>query len=111
MRSDAAATLVELLGRLARSPAKDRGFTYLAEGEGAGVLLTFAANLLVNPLLPGAGPARILRLATPVRAMFCAPGRTRTYDRQIRRLLLYPLSYGGLGTRRPSAVRTGIASL
>jgi hypothetical protein len=24
-----------------------------------------------------------------------APGRTRTYDRQIRRLLLYPLSYGG----------------
>ena len=27
--------------------------------------------------------------------MFCAPGRTRTYDRQIRRLLLYPLSYGG----------------
>jgi hypothetical protein len=30
-----------------------------------------------------------------VRAMFCAPGRTRTYDRQIRRLLLYPLSYGG----------------
>jgi hypothetical protein len=30
-----------------------------------------------------------------VRAMFSAPGRTRTYDRQIRRLLLYPLSYGG----------------
>jgi hypothetical protein len=27
--------------------------------------------------------------------MFCAPGRNRTYDRQIRRLLLYPLSYGG----------------
>ena len=27
--------------------------------------------------------------------MNCAPGRTRTYDRQIRRLLLYPLSYGG----------------
>lgn len=24
-----------------------------------------------------------------------APGRSRTYDRQIRRLLLYPLSYGG----------------
>jgi hypothetical protein len=39
--------------------------------------------------------------------MFCAPGRNRTYDRQIRRLLLYPLSYGGLGTRRPLAVRTG----
>ena len=36
-----------------------------------------------------------------VRAMFCAPGRTRTYDRQIRRLLLYPLSYGG----RERAVR------
>ena len=33
-----------------------------------------------------------------VRAMFCAPGRTRTYDRQIRRLLLYPLSYGGRST-------------
>ncbi len=30
--------------------------------------------------------------------MFCAPGRTRTYDRQIRRLLLYPLSYGGRAT-------------
>jgi hypothetical protein len=30
-----------------------------------------------------------------VRAKFCAPGRNRTYDRQIRRLLLYPLSYGG----------------
>jgi hypothetical protein len=30
-----------------------------------------------------------------VRAMYCAPGRNRTYDRQIRRLLLYPLSYGG----------------
>jgi hypothetical protein len=28
----------------------------------------------------------------------CAPGRTRTYDRQIRRLLLYPLSYGGRST-------------
>lgn len=25
----------------------------------------------------------------------CAPGRNRTCDRQIRRLLLYPLSYGG----------------
>ena len=33
-----------------------------------------------------------------VKDMFCAPGRTRTYDRQIRRLLLYPLSYGGLGS-------------
>ena len=33
-----------------------------------------------------------------VRAMFCAPGRNRTYDRQIRRLLLYPLSYGGRST-------------
>jgi hypothetical protein len=37
--------------------------------------------------------------------MFCAPGRTRTYDRQIRRLLLYPLSYGG-PTSVPSLVRT-----
>jgi hypothetical protein len=36
-----------------------------------------------------------LELEHLVRAMFCAPGRTRTYDRQIRRLLLYPLSYGG----------------
>jgi hypothetical protein len=43
---------------------------------------------------------------TGVRALFCAPGRTRTYDRQIRRLLLYPLSYGGLETRRTLAVRT-----
>ena len=32
------------------------------------------------------------------KAVFCAPGRNRTYDRQIRRLLLYPLSYGGLGS-------------
>jgi hypothetical protein len=38
---------------------------------------------------------RISKLEYLVRAMFCAPGRTRTYDRQIRRLLLYPLSYGG----------------
>jgi hypothetical protein len=39
--------------------------------------------------------ARIAKLEHLVRAMFCAPGRNRTYDRQIRRLLLYPLSYGG----------------
>jgi hypothetical protein len=38
---------------------------------------------------------RISKLEHLVRAMFCAPGRNRTYDRQIRRLLLYPLSYGG----------------
>jgi hypothetical protein len=44
--------------------------------------------------------ARISKLEHLVRAMFCAPGRTRTYDRQIRRLLLYPLSYGGQ-ERRP----------
>jgi hypothetical protein len=43
---------------------------------------------------------RILKLEHLVIAMFCAPGRTRTYDRQIRRLLLYPLSYGGLEARR-----------
>ena len=30
-------------------------------------------------------------------AVSCAPGRSRTYDRQIRRLLLYPLSYRGRG--------------
>jgi hypothetical protein len=40
--------------------------------------------------------ARISKLEDLVSAMFCAPGRNRTYDRQIRRLLLYPLSYGGL---------------
>lgn len=40
-----------------------------------------------------------------------APGRTRTCDRQIRRLLLYPLSYGGAWSgyyeagRRPSSWR------
>ena len=39
--------------------------------------------------------SRISKLEHLVRAMFCAPGRNRTYDRQIRRLLLYPLSYGG----------------
>jgi hypothetical protein len=38
---------------------------------------------------------QITKLEHLVRAMFCAPGRNRTYDRQIRRLLLYPLSYGG----------------
>jgi hypothetical protein len=37
----------------------------------------------------------ISKLEHLVRAMFCAPGRNRTYDQQIRRLLLYPLSYGG----------------
>jgi hypothetical protein len=41
---------------------------------------------------------QISKLEYLVRAMFCAPGRTRTYDRQIRRLLLYPLSYGGRAT-------------
>ena len=44
-----------------------------------------------------------------VNAMICAPGRTRTYDRQIRRLLLYPLSYGGLA-RRASRHRLASAS-
>jgi hypothetical protein len=43
------------------------------------------------------------KLSYLVRDMFCAPGRTRTYDRQIRRLLLYPLSYGG---QRPELCRT-----
>jgi hypothetical protein len=38
---------------------------------------------------------QISKLEHLVGAMFCAPGRNRTYDRQIRRLLLYPLSYGG----------------
>jgi hypothetical protein len=38
---------------------------------------------------------RISKIEHLVRVMFCAPGRNRTYDRQIRRLLLYPLSYGG----------------
>lgn len=33
--------------------------------------------------------------------MVCAPGRTRTYDLEIRSLLLYPLSYGrSLSARR-----------
>jgi hypothetical protein len=48
----------------------------------------------------------IVKLAHLVRPMFCAPGRNRTYDRQIRRLLLYPLSYGG----RERVVRTSTAS-
>ena len=49
---------------------------------------------------------RISKLEHLVRAMFCAPGRNRTYDRQIRRLLLYPLSYGG----RERAVRPTASS-
>ena len=48
----------------------------------------------------GAVDMQISKLENLVRTMFCAPGRNRTYDRQIRRLLLYPLSYGGLGARR-----------
>src|SRR5829696_3757329 len=53
----------------------------------------------------GATPARVqsLELQRLVGAVYGAPGRTRTYDRQIRRLLLYPLSYGGL---RPELCRT-----
>ena len=39
---------------------------------------------------------------------FRAPGRNRTYDRQIRRLLLYPLSYGG---RSAPSVRPARGSL
>ena len=46
----------------------------------------------------------ISKIGHLVRAMFCAPGRNRTYDRQIRRLLLYPLSYGGR-ERRPCCGR------
>ena len=52
---------------------------------------------------------RISKLEYLVRAMFCAPGRTRTYDRQIRRLLLYPLSYGGLRACRPVGRTAGLA--
>ena len=29
-------------------------------------------------------------------AIFCAPGEARTLNHQIRSLLLYPLSYGGV---------------
>ena len=36
-----------------------------------------------------------LETGAPSQSHICAPGRNRTYDRQIRRLLLYPLSYGG----------------
>ena len=50
--------------------------------------------------------ARIPKSEHLVRDMFGAPGRNRTYDRQIRRLLLYPLSYGGW----ERAVRTSTAS-
>jgi hypothetical protein len=59
----------------------------------------------------GATPSvSISKLEPLVRAMFCAPGRNRTYDRQIRRLLLYPLSYGGRKT--PSLDSTaGLGSL
>jgi hypothetical protein len=46
---------------------------------------------------------RISKLEHLVRATFCAPGRNRTYDRQIRRLLLYPLSYGGQAIRDRTA--------
>lgn len=34
----------------------------------------------------------------PDISVFSTPGRTRTCDQQIRRLLLYPLSYGGLSS-------------
>ena len=37
---------------------------------------------------------------------WCAPGRIRTCDQEIRRLLLYPLSYGG--GRRPG-YRSGVS--
>jgi hypothetical protein len=43
---------------------------------------------------------RVLRFRkAPCRRLLCAPGRNRTYDRQIRRLLLYPLSYRGQDER------------
>ena len=45
-----------------------------------------------------------LETGAPNQSHICAPGRTRTYDRQIRRLLLYPLSYGGL--ERAVSIRT-----
>jgi hypothetical protein len=53
------------------------------------------------PLTGPRPPARLVS-APPIvtgctLVLECAPGRNRTYDRQIRRLLLYPLSYGGLG--------------
>ena len=36
-----------------------------------------------------------LETRIPCQSHVLRPGRNRTYDRQIRRLLLYPLSYGG----------------
>jgi hypothetical protein len=53
------------------------------------------ARLPIQPVGSNAVCWRISKLEHLVRARFCAPGRNRTYDRQIRRLLLYPLSYGG----------------
>ena len=45
--------------------------------------------------------------ASPRSQSQSAPGRNRTYDRQIRRLLLDPLSYGGEAGIGPSA-RLGV---
>jgi hypothetical protein len=67
---------------------------------------TGEADLPIQHVGSNAVCSRISKLEHPVRATYCAPGRNRTYDRQIRRLLLYPLSYGG----RERAVRTSTAS-
>ena len=51
-----------------------------------------------------------LETRAPSQSHVLRPGRNRTYDRQIRRLLLYPLSYGGQ-KRAVRAVRPARASL
>ncbi len=58
----------------------------------------------LSTLWKGGPPDRDLR-PCPDRA----PARTRTWDRQIRRLLLYPLSYGGRRRLRGSMLAESTA--
>ena len=81
-----------------RRPRASRaaGILLLAPQGGGGLRGGVARHYLLEQL--GSRQYRLpdwITASGSPRTMFCAPGRTRTYDRQIRRLLLYPLSYGG----------------
>ena len=79
-------------GWATRHPSPGRGRPRDAPRAAPRALPPLSLRSSVCCLLPEA-----LRQGAPPRRR-CAPGRTRTCDLEIRRLLLYPLSYGGHGT-------------
>jgi hypothetical protein len=93
---------VPLLGR---TPPRKRcrlescsyGFGEDAAGCLGRLMLGSASALMTSP--PGTGVLVFVGMPQPFVGISGDPGRTRTSDLQLRRLLLYPLSYGA----KPSA--------